>query len=136
MIGDKVDWLVANNAEALAFAESATINEALTPLKAAADNFVITNGAADVVLFSDNQMTLVPVKTTTPVNTNGAGDGFAGALFARLILGDKQQQTVQAVQAVRAVRAVEFANNCASKIIAQNGARLKVLELAAMAEQT
>ena len=118
MVGGSVHWLLANSEEAMAFAMVDKVEQSVSALKQVADNLVITNGASAVTLYTQAEgMQLSPVEPIKPINTNGAGDCFAGAFISRVIAGDS------------AIKSAQFANKCAQEVIQQNGARLSHSQL-------
>ncbi len=112
MIGNGVDLLFCNSDEALNYTQSKTIDEAAEKLKAYAKTFAITLGAKGALLF-DGQETVnidaVPVKA---IDTNGAGDMFAGAFLYAITHGYSFEQ------------AGKLASAAAARLVTQFGPRL------------
>lgn len=81
MIGSGVDLLFCNEAEAYAFTKSSNLKEATEALKKIAKTFAITLGPKGAVVFDGKEeihVSTIPVKA---IDTNGAGDLFAGAML-------------------------------------------------------
>jgi len=81
MLGAGVDLLFCNEAEAYAFTKTNNVADAAKEMKKYAKSFSITLGAKGAYLFDGEKETYI---ITTPVNaidTNGAGDLFAGAFL-------------------------------------------------------
>ncbi len=88
MIGTGVDLLFCNEAEALAWTGCATLEEAVIALRPIAKNFAITLGSKGALLFDGDTLHKVAPHTITAVDSNGAGDMFAGAFLFSLSRGD------------------------------------------------
>ena len=88
MIGPKgVDLLFCNQDEAFNFTETDNIEEALNELQKYAKAFAITLGAEGALLFDGAQTIKVPGYKVEAIDSNGAGDMFAGAFLAELSKG-------------------------------------------------
>lgn len=81
MIGDGVDLLFANQVEALSWTGEETVEAAATALKSIAKTFVITLGSKGALLFDGNKYIDIEPHQITAVDSNGAGDMFAGAFL-------------------------------------------------------
>ncbi len=88
MIGTGVDILFCNEAEALAWTGCEDLEEALDALQPIARSFAITRGAQGAVLFDGETIHKVAPHTVSAVDSNGAGDMFAGAFLFSLSRGD------------------------------------------------
>lgn len=113
MIGTGVDLLFCNQAEALAFTKTSNIEAASEKLSDMCNSFAITLGAKGALLFDGDKQMLVSAPPTHAVDTNGAGDMFAGAFLAAL----KRNSDFK--------HAGEFACKAAAKVVSQFGPRLK-----------
>ncbi|WP_206043725.1 adenosine kinase [Geitlerinema sp. P-1104] len=81
MIGDGLDFLFANETEALKLADTQDIQEAIAHCQTLAKQFAITRGAQGSLIFDGDsiiELDAVPVKA---IDTVGAGDMYAGALL-------------------------------------------------------
>jgi len=87
MIGSGVDLLFCNRDEALSFTQATTLDEAVEGLKKYAKQFAITCGGEGAVIFDGNELLNVAATPVKPVDTNGAGDMFAGAFLYALTHG-------------------------------------------------
>ncbi len=87
MIGDGVDLLFANDVEALTWTGEETIEAAAESLKTIAKTFVITLGSKGALLFDGESFIQVAPHQVTAVDSNGAGDMFAGAFLHGLASG-------------------------------------------------
>ncbi len=82
MLGPKgVDLLFCNEAEALAFAEKKSIDEALEVLKKFAKTFAITLGPKGALVFDGKKEIHIVTMPVEAIDTNGAGDLFAGSFL-------------------------------------------------------
>ena len=113
MIGAGVDVLFCNSDEAMGFTQTETLADAAEALKQFTKNFAITRGADGALLFDGNQLIQVAGNKVKAIDTNGAGDMFAGAFLYALAQG-RDYKT-----------AGEFASLAASKVVSQFGPRLK-----------
>ncbi|NVJ49614.1 MAG: adenosine kinase [Gammaproteobacteria bacterium] len=81
MIGDGVDLLFANHDEALLFTGAETLEAAFEALKRFAKQFVVTLGADGALLWDGTNPVKINAYPVEAVDTNGAGDLFAGAFL-------------------------------------------------------
>lgn len=112
IIGDKVDLLFCNHDEALAWTDTDNIESATEALKQTAHSFAITLGAKGALLFDGKNTHNIAGHPVTPVDTNGAGDMFAGAFLYSLTQGESFPA------------AGNFASRAAAKVVSQFGPRL------------
>ncbi len=113
MIGDGVDLLFCNRDEAISFTQTDNINDAANALKKFSKQFAITCGSEGALIFDGKELFSVAATKVKAIDTNGAGDMFAGA-FLYAITQDKDYKT-----------AGEFASLAASQVVSQFGPRLK-----------
>ena len=116
VIGDGVDLVFCNKDEALAFTQTETVDEACEALKLSAKAFAVTDGAAGAIVFDGQETVSVPGVPADAVDTNGAGDMFAGAFMYALTEGRHFKW------------AAELANESAARVVGQFGARLDAME--------
>jgi len=81
MIGEKVDLLFCNDAEAMSWADTDDLQRAVESLKQVANRFAITLGARGALLFDGDQMIDIEPHAVKAIDSNGAGDMFAGAFL-------------------------------------------------------
>ena len=81
MVGDGVDLLFCNEQEAMTWTCEESIEGALTALTKTATQWVCTRGKDGATVFDGAQRFDIPGRVVTPVDTNGAGDMFAGAFL-------------------------------------------------------
>lgn len=112
MIGNGVDLLFCNLAEALTFTRSHTLEAAVDELKAYTQTFAITLGSEGSVVFDGKQLHRVQAPAVKAIDTNGAGDMYAGAFLYGLSQGYTYYE------------AGRFANKAATKVVSQYGPRL------------
>lgn len=123
MIGDKVDLIFCNRDEAIGFTKTHNLEEACEALKHYGKQYAITCGADGAWVFDGNTLSQVATPAITPVDTNGAGDMFAGAFFYALEQGKSFPD------------AAAFANLAAGKVVAQFGPRLRPEQYAELQAQ-
>lgn len=81
VIGGGVDLLFANEEEARLFTGKEDLLEAREALKKVAKHFVITQGKNGAMIFDGDTFIDIEPYETEAVDTNGAGDMFAGAFL-------------------------------------------------------
>lgn len=81
MVGDGVDLLFCNEQEAMTWTGEESIESALTALSNTATQWICTRGKDGATVFDGTQRFDIPGRVVTPVDTNGAGDMFAGAFL-------------------------------------------------------
>lgn len=87
MIGARVDLLFCNRHEALSWAQTDNFEQAVEALKKVAHSFAITLGADGALVFDGTSLhTIEPCKVKA-IDTNGAGDMFAGAFLYGITQG-------------------------------------------------
>lgn len=116
MIGPGVDLLFCNRAEAMAWADTSDLNQAVEAIGQIAKQFVITLGQKGALAFDGQTLHTIAGTPTAAVDTNGAGDMFAGAFLHGL--------THQADFA----RAGRLASRAAAAVVAQFGPRLSAAQ--------
>lgn len=113
VIGASVDLLFANEEEALLFTGKENLSEAREELKKVAKHFVITRGKNGAMIFDgDTFIDIEPYKTTA-IDSNGAGDMFAGAFLYGITNGHSYASSGK------------LASMASSKVVSQFGPRLK-----------
>ncbi len=113
MIGDRpLDLLFCNESEALAFTGKAHLEDALFELKKITRCYAVTTGSKGATLFDGEKTIEVVTMPVEAIDTNGAGDLFAGSFMYALSEGKCFEE------------AGRFACAAASKLVTQFGARL------------
>ncbi len=84
IIGDGVDLLFCNLDEAMAFSNSTTLDEAVLYLSKISKSLVITLGAKGALLVQAGKRITIAGHEVEAVDTNGAGDLFAGSFLNAL----------------------------------------------------
>ncbi|MFY9179081.1 MAG: adenosine kinase [Venatoribacter sp.] len=87
MIGDGVDMLFCNEEEAQLLAGVYNTDEAIEFLKNKTKTFAITLGAKGAIAFDGQTLHSIAPHAVTPIDTNGAGDLFAGAFMYAITHG-------------------------------------------------
>jgi Sugar kinases, ribokinase family len=113
MVGDGVDIIFCNEAEALTFTQTDSFEDACSELKKYCRSFAITRGAKGAHLFDGNNSFDVASPEVKAIDTNGAGDMFAGAFLFGLSRGDSFQTCA------------ELATRAAAQVVTQFGPRLR-----------
>ena len=113
-IGNGIDLLFCNEAEALSYTQKETVEDAINVIKTFSKTFAITLGAKGAVVYDGSEQISIDAHPVTAVDTNGAGDLFAGAFMYGLTKGMSFQQ------------AGNLASKASSQIVSQFGPRLKL----------
>ena len=112
VIGDGVDLIFCNKDEAMAFTGTETLDAASEALKQYTKTFAITDGARGAVTFDGSSLDYSHGVKAEAIDTNGAGDMFAGAFLYAITSGRSYGW------------AASLANDCAAKVVARFGPRL------------
>ena len=83
-----IDMVFCNDDEAIAFSEKETLDEAETFYKNKSYMTAITKGAEGSVVIENGVKQLAPAEKITPIDTNGAGDMFAGSFMHAYLQGN------------------------------------------------
>ena len=113
MIGGGVDLLFCNRDEALGFSQTETVEEAAKALRRYCRSFAITLGADGALLWDGEQLMRVASPKVHAIDTNGAGDMFAGAFLYGINQG------------MSFAEAGELACRAAAQVVSQYGPRLR-----------
>jgi len=113
VIGDGVDLIFCNKDEAMAFTGTESLEAAAEALKQVTKTFAITDGAKGAVTFDGNSINQSEGVEAKAIDTNGAGDMFAGAFLYAITSGKSYAW------------AADLANDCAARVVAQFGPRLE-----------
>jgi sugar/nucleoside kinase (ribokinase family) len=85
--GDGVDLLFSNEEEAKLMFGVEDVRQVVEPLQRRAGSFVITRGKDGALVWDGQQVVEVAATPVKPLDTNGAGDMFAGAVLSCLTRG-------------------------------------------------
>ena len=107
-----LDYIFGNDDEAKAFVDEDDIDKALTKLQEKPYISIITMGEKGSVVVTKDEVLSSPQVNINPVDTNGAGDMFAGSFMYALL----QNQDLKSC--------ADFANYGASKVVETFGPRL------------
>jgi sugar/nucleoside kinase (ribokinase family) len=105
--------LFCNDEEALIYTGTSSIEEAREELKKVAKRFAITLGANGALIYDGDTFINIEPYRVKAVDTNGAGDMFAGAFMYAINHGHSFAE------------AGKLASLASSKIVSQFGPRLK-----------
>jgi sugar/nucleoside kinase (ribokinase family) len=123
VIGDGVDLLFCNSDEARSFTKTNSIEDAVEQLKKHAKTFVITMGADGSLSYDGKDLVQTPGVITNAVDTNGAGDMYAGAFMYAINAGHSY------------TLAAKFANEASSRVVSQFGPRIDTVEYEQIKQQ-
>ena len=119
-IGGGIDLLFCNEVEALSYSQKDNIEDAIETIKTFAKTFAITLGAKGAAIYDGTDLIQIKAHPVTAVDSNGAGDLFAGAFMYGLTHGLTFEQ------------AGNLASKASSQIVSQFGPRLKLEQYQAL----
>lgn len=112
VIGASVDLLFCNEEEAMMFSETDNLGAAREKLKQAAKRFAITLGANGALIYDGDTFIEIEPYKVRALDTNGAGDMFAGAFLYGITHGHSYAE------------AGKLASLASSRVVSQFGPRL------------
>ncbi|TGD72449.1 adenosine kinase [Mangrovimicrobium sediminis] len=112
MMGERVHLVFCNAAEACGWGQTDNLDVAVERLKQVADTFVVTRGGEGAITYDGSELVSIPPHRVMAVDTNGAGDMFAGAFLYALSRGEDYPT------------AGRFASLAAGRVVSQYGPRL------------
>lgn len=112
MIGNRVNLLFCNEAEARSWADSEDMNQVVESMKQVADTFAITRGSQGALVYDGKQCIEISPHNVKAVDSNGAGDMFAGAFLYGITQGHSFYE------------AGNIASLASSRVVSQFGPRL------------
>jgi sugar/nucleoside kinase (ribokinase family) len=113
IIGDGLDLIFCNEHEVMDFTGKSNLNEAREELKKYASSFVITLGKNGAMIWDGTMYIDIEPHTVEAVDSNGAGDMFAGAFLYGITNGHSY------------AGAGALASLASSKVVSQYGPRLE-----------
>ena len=122
-IGDGIDLLFCNESEALNYTGKDSIEGAIEVIKTFAKNFAITLGSKGAVVYDGTRTHAIAPFPIKAVDTNGAGDMFAGAYLYGITHG------------YAVADAGKLASLASSHVVRQFGPRLPVADYAKLLDQ-
>jgi sugar/nucleoside kinase (ribokinase family) len=112
MVGIDLDYLFCNEEEAQVWCGTTDMAQICQQLGQQALTVCLTRSAKGSIVLEGGQVTEVPAAKVKALDTNGAGDMFAGAFLFAVTHGYSKPQ------------AAWLANQCAAMVVAQYGNRL------------
>lgn len=122
MLGDGLDYLFANEEEAQTWCGTTDLDAIIGQLSTLAKTVCLTRGPKGCVVVQGTRRTEVPAVPTQAVDTNGAGDMFAGTFLYGITHGHAPEQ------------AAALANRTAAAVVSQHGNRLTAAQMKSIAE--
>lgn len=113
IVGDGVDLVFANEAEAISWTGTDTLDAALDALPGTARRYAVTLGGEGAICFDGNERHRIAPHRVDAVDSNGAGDMFAGAFLYAITHGHNF------------ATAGAFASLAAGTVVSQWGPRLE-----------
>ncbi len=117
MLGDGVDYLFCNQEEAQVWCGSQDLNVVKETLKKLAKMVCLTRGPDGSEIITAQDSWHVPAEKVQAIDTNGAGDMFAGAFLYAISRGYSPEQ------------AANLGNHAAAAVVSQHGNRLTLGQL-------
>ena len=113
IIGDGVDVLFCNEEEAQTYTDTDNLDDAISALANIADKIIVTLGDKGAKVITGDKHVDIEASAVKAIDTNGAGDMFAGAFLYGLTQGMSDRD------------AGMLASESAARIVATFGARLE-----------
>ena len=107
-----IDMIFCNDDEAIAFAETSNLEEAINFYKEQSYMIAITKGGEGSIVINGGEEIFSPAEEITPVDTNGAGDMYAGSFMHAYLNGLDLSECAR------------FSNYASSKVVETFGPRL------------
>lgn len=120
IIGDGLDLIFCNEYEAMDFTGTSDLMDAREAMKSFADTFVITLGKTGAIIWDGEKFIDIEPHTVKAVDSNGAGDMFAGAYLYGITNG------------MGHAGAGDLASRASSKVVEQFGPRLSTPQVQAV----
>lgn len=117
LVGNGVDLLFCNEDEALEFTGKSDFKEAREELKKIAKSFVVTLGKEGATVWDNGEFIDIKAHVVDAVDSNGAGDMFAGAYLYGITNG------------LTPAMAADLSSYSCSKIVSQFGPRLELSQI-------
>jgi fructokinase len=115
-IGDGIDMLFCNEHEAMSYTKKDSLDDAIEVIKTFSQEFAITLGAKGALIYDGKTLYEIAPHTVKAIDSNGAGDSFAGAFLYGITHGMNHQQ------------AGELASRVSSRVVSQFGPRLALAD--------
>lgn len=112
MVGSDLDFLFCNEEEAQVWCGTRDLDQICQQMRQQARTVCLTRSAKGCIVLENGQRIEVPAAKVKAVDTNGAGDMFAGAFLYAVTHGYSHAQ------------AAWLANQCAGRVVSQYGNRL------------
>ncbi len=120
MLGNGLDYLFANEEEAQTWCGTTDLDAILAQLSPLAKTVCLTRGPQGCIVLQGDRRTDVPAVATKAVDTNGAGDMFAGTFLYGITHGHTPGQSAA------------LANRTAAAVVSQHGNRLTQTQMQAI----
>ena len=117
MVGDGLDYLFANEEEAQTWCSTTDLDAIIGQLSLLAKTVCLTRGPKGCIVIQGQNRTDVPAVPTKAIDTNGAGDMFAGTFLYAITHGHTP------------IEAAALANRTAAAVVSQHGNRLTAAEM-------
>ncbi len=114
IIGSGIDLLFCNREEAMNWTGQRDMDSVIENMKATAATFAITLGAEGALIYDGETLHTIAPTRVTAIDTNGAGDMFAGAFLYGI------------THAMSYAQAGKLASTAAAAVVAQFGPRLHI----------
>ncbi len=123
IIGTGLDFIFANESEALKMADTKSLTDAIAHLQTLTKGFAITRGSQGSLIFTGQDLIEISSVPVQAVDTVGAGDMYAGAFLYGMTHG------------MSYVESGNLASVAAAKIVSRFGPRLDTEELGTLVKR-
>jgi sugar/nucleoside kinase (ribokinase family) len=115
IIAEGVDLLFCNESEAFAYTQENDLNSAIKKLASFAQTLIVTRGIKGAIIFHENQSITINAYPVKAVDTNGAGDLFAGAFLSALAKGASLKESGDIASYASALLVTEWGSRLSSQ---------------------
>lgn len=120
IIGEGLDYLFCNEEEARVWCDTQDLSHICQQMSLLARTVCLTRGPLGCIVLKGTQQTAVPAARVQALDTNGAGDMFAGAFLYAVTHGHSH------------AHAAWLANQAAAQVVSQYGNRLTLETMATL----
>ena len=123
MIGDGIDYLFCNEEEAQTWCGTQDIGDVAQRVSRLAKTVCLTRSARGCLVLEGGQITPVPAAQVKALDTNGAGDMFAGAFLYAATQGHSHAQAAWLANQAAGQVVSQYGNRLTQQVVAQISAR-------------
>jgi sugar/nucleoside kinase (ribokinase family) len=123
MIGDGIDYLFCNEEEAQTWCGTTDLTQVVQRVSQLATTVCLTRSAKGCIVLEGGHQTEVPAAQVKAIDTNGAGDMFAGAFLYAATQGHSHAQAAWLANQAAGQVVSQYGNRLTQQVVAQISAR-------------